>query len=89
MRDFLMAPIIDELLNKSLQSYIVLPTKDTREETFGYRYRDLSPIIVAKMDADVVQVIYPASSLILDIQGLVLEPSTVYKNSLFDWRYVI
>ena len=48
MRDFLMAPIIDELLNKSLQSYIVLPTKDTREETFGYRYRDLSPIIVAK-----------------------------------------
>ena len=35
------------------------------------------------MDADHGQVIYPASRLILDIQGLGMEPSTDYENSLF------
>ena len=48
-----------------------------------------SPIIVAKMDADVVQGISPASSVILDVQGPGLEPPTDYENSLLSRRYRI
>ena len=81
-----MAPIIDESLNTSLQSWTVLPSKDIYEEPFGYHSGNCSPIIVAKMDVDVVQGIYPASSLILDTQGRVLEPYTEYENPLFGWQ---
>ena len=81
-----MAPIIDESLNTPLQSYIVLPFKDTYKDPFVYCYGDHSPIIVTKMDADVVQGISPASSLILGLQGPGLEPSTYYENSLFGQR---
>ena len=86
MRDVLMAPIIDESLNTSLQSCIVIPSKDIYKDPFRYHYGNRSPIIVAKLDADVVQWISPASSLILYLQVPGLEPSTDYENSLFGWR---
>ena len=38
------------------------------------------------MDAYVVQGIFPASGLILDVQGPGLEPNTEYENSLFGQR---
>ena len=86
MCDVQMAPIIDELLKTSLKSCIVLPSKDIYEYPFGYRSVNRSPIIVAKMDAYFVQVISPASNLILDVQILGLEPSIDYENSLFGRR---
>ena len=78
-----MDSIIDDSLNTSLKSCIVLPSKYIHKEPFGYHYGNRSPIIAAKMDADVVQGISPASSLILDVQVLGLEPFTYYENPLF------
>ena len=48
MLDVLVAPIIDESLNASLQSCIVLPSKDIYEEPFGYHSGNCSPIILEK-----------------------------------------
>ena len=41
------------------------------------------------MDSDVVKGISPALIIILDVQGLGLEPSTDYENSLFGQRRII
>ena len=86
MCDVSMVPIIDESLNMSLKSCIVLPPKDIYKYPFGCHSGNCSPIIVAKMDADFVQGISPASNLILEVQGPGLEPSTDYENSFFGRR---
>ena len=54
---------------------ILLPSKDTYKYSFGYKNGDLSLIIVEEMDTHILQDISPASIFILDVQGLVLEPS--------------
>ena len=83
MNNVSMDLIIDESLNTPLKSCIFLPSKDTYKKPFVYGSGDCSPSIVAKIDADVIQVISPASSIILDAQGLGLEPSTDYGFFLF------
>ena len=69
MRDVSISPIFDYSLNTSLQSRIILLSKDIYKDPFGYRSGNGSPIIVAKIDADVVQGISSASGIILDVQG--------------------